>query len=258
MNVRLPILMALTVILIFSFLQTYPCLGEHFSKESSPLSAKYEGGSRQDLKSGAFPPGIEEFEKEKLAKLKKNIGRRFMFVKTNNPAVFYDSPDALERKLRLKREKEGFFIAEVVQNQSGTMNFYKVKFDSGEIGYLGADGDHLEIKIKEGGLISVSKKGSSRKKGVGQSKALASHAVRLVKNHPTPAGSIEKRMVDEKAGSFPNMRWKYKAREIGKNKYRVTQYAGEGVGPSLTRTWIVDLSTSTVKPENLAAKEMYR
>jgi hypothetical protein len=36
------------------------------------------------------------------------------------------------------------------------------------------------------------------------------------------------------------------------------QYAGEGVGPPSIRTWIVDLSTAEVKPENLAAKEMYR
>ncbi len=258
MNVRLPILMALIVSLNFSFLQTHPCLGQHFSKESSPLLAKNEAGSQQDLKGGSIPPAIEEFEKEKLAKLKKNIGRRFMFVKTNNPAVFYDSPDALERKLRVKREKEGFVITEVVQNQSGTMNFYKVKFDPGETGYLGADGNHLELKIKEGSLISVSKKGSSRKKGVSQSKALVSQAVGLVKNHPTPTGTVEKRMVDEKTRSFPNMKWKYEAKEVGKNRYRVTQYAREGVGPPLTRTWTVDLSTSTVKPENLAAKEMYQ
>jgi len=257
MNVRLPILMLLIVILYFSFVQTHPCLGQHFSKDSSSLLAKSEEGSKENLKGGP-DPAIEEFEKEKLAKLKKNIGRRLMFVRTNNPAVFYESPDDLERKLRVKREKEGFVITEVVQNQSGTMNFYKVKFDPGEISYLGADGNYLEIKIKEGSLISVSKRGSSRKKSVSQSKALVSQVMGLVKNHPTPTGSVEKRMMDEKTRSFPNMKWKYEAREIGKNKYRVTQYAGVGVGPPLTRTWIVDLSTSTVNPENLAAKEMYR
>ena len=66
-------------------------------------------------------------------------------------------------------------------------------------------------------------------------------------------------MMDEKTKSFPNLKWRYEAKEIGKNKYRVTQYAGgkEWVLP-LIRTWIVDLSTSEIKPENLAAKEMYR
>jgi len=257
MNVRLPISIALIVFSYFSFVHSCPCLGQPFSKDSSSLLAKNEEGFKEDFKGGPHP-AIEEFEKEKLAKLKRNIGRRLMFVRTNNPVLFYESPDDLERKLRVKREKEGFVITGVVQNQSGTMNFYEVKFDPGEIGYLGADGNHLEIKIKEGSLISVSKRGSSKKKSVSQSKALVSQAVGLVKNHPTPAGSVEKRMMDEKARSFPNMKWKYEAREIGKNKYRVTQNAGEGVGPPLTRTWIVDLSTSTVNPENLAAKEMYR
>jgi hypothetical protein len=65
-------------------------------------------------------------------------------------------------------------------------------------------------------------------------------------------------MMDEKVKSFPNLKWRYEAKEIGNNKYRVTQYAGEGVGPPSIRTWIVDLSTAEVKPENLAAKEMYR
>jgi hypothetical protein len=70
--------------------------------------------------------------------------------------------------------------------------------------------------------------------------------------------SVEKRMMDEKARSFPNLKWRYEAKEIGSHRYRVTQYAGEGVGPPLIRTWIVDLSTTEIKPENLAAKEMYR
>ena len=91
--------------------------------------------------------------------MKRNIGRRLLTVKTINPAEFYESPDDLERKLKIKREKEGFVIMEVVQNQSGTMNFYQVKFDTGQIGYLSADGNYLEIKIKEGSLISVPKRG---------------------------------------------------------------------------------------------------
>ncbi|MDP3016320.1 MAG: hypothetical protein Q8N70_04510, partial [Deltaproteobacteria bacterium] len=70
--------------------------------------------------------------------------------------------------------------------------------------------------------------------------------------------SVEKRMIDQKMSSFPNLKWRYEAKEIGSNKCRVTQYAGEGAGPPLIRTWIVNLSTVEVKPENLAAKEMYR
>jgi len=153
----------------------------------------------------------------------------------------------------------------VVQNSLGTMNFYQVKFDTGQIGYLSADGSYLEIKIKEGSLISVPRRASGKKKSASQSKALASQAVELVKNHLTLTDSVigerrsvENRMIDQRARSFPNLKWRYEAEEIGRNKYRVSQYAGEGVGPPLIRTWIVDLSTTEVKPENLAAKEMYR
>jgi hypothetical protein len=264
MNARLPILMVLIVFLYFTFVQIYPCLGQHFSKDSLSLLAKSEGGSKEEVRGGP-DPAIEEYEKEKLARYKRNIGRRLMFVRTNNPAVFYESPDDLEKKLIVKREKEGFVIAEVVQNQLGTMNFYRVKFESGEIGYLGADGSNLEIKIKEGSLMSAPQRTSVKKKSLTQSKASASEAVELVKNHLTlldsvtgEKRSVEKRMMDEKTRSFPNMKWRYETKEIGKNKYRVTQYAGEGVGPPSIRTWVVDLSTSEIKPENLAAKEMYK
>jgi hypothetical protein len=65
-------------------------------------------------------------------------------------------------------------------------------------------------------------------------------------------------MVEQKMRSYPDLKWKYEAQEIGKNKYRVKQSSGEGAGPPLIRTWIVDLSTAEVAPENLAAKEMYR
>jgi hypothetical protein len=259
MNIRLPILIVFFVFLYFYFVQTHPCLGQCFPNDPLFLLAKNEEPTspKEALIQGS-PPGIEEYEKEKLAKIKKNIGRRLLTIKTVNPAVFYESPDDLERKLRIKREKEGFVIMEVVQNQLGTMNFYQVKFDSGETGYLSADGNYLEIKIKEGSLISVPKRASTRKKSSSQSKALASQAVEMVKGHFTPGGSVEKKMMDEKVKSFPNLKWRYEAKQIGNNKYRVTQYAGEGVGPSLIRTWIVDLSTAEVKPENLAAKEMYR
>jgi hypothetical protein len=228
------------------------------------LTKNEEGPSpKEDLK-GGYSSAIEEYEKEKLAKMKRNIGRRLLTVKTINPAVFYESQNDLDRKLRVKREKEGFVIVAVVQNQLGMMNFYQVKFDSGETGYLSADANNLEIKIKEGSLISVSKRTSARK-NLSQSKMLASQVVELVKNHLTLADpvtsekrSVEKRMTDEKTRSFPNLKWRYETKEIGKNRYRVTQYAGEGAGPPLIRTWIVDLSTAEVKPENLAAKEMYR
>jgi len=265
-NVRLPILAVSIVLLYFSFFQTYPCLGRHFSKDSLFLLAKNEESpsTKEDSKPGSIP-AIEEYEREKLAKLKRNIGRRLMTVPTINPATFYEFPDDLERKLRVKREKETFVIVEVVQNRLGTMNFYRVKFDSGEVGYLGADGNNLEMEIKKGSLLSLSKTATPKKKSLGQSRALASQAMELVKNHPTLTDSatgrkrsVEMRMIEEKERSFPNLKWRYEAKEIGRNKYRVTQYGSEGGGPPLIRTWIVDLSTNEVNPESLAAKEMYR
>jgi hypothetical protein len=138
------------------------------------------------------------------------------------------------------------------------MNFYQVKFDTGQVGYLSADGIYLEIKIKEGSLISVPKTASTKKKSLSQSKVLSSQAVELVKNHPTPGGSVEKRMMDEKAKSFPYPRWRYEANEIGGNQFRVLQYVEERSAPPFVRIWTVDLSTREVRPKNLAAKEMYR
>jgi hypothetical protein len=253
MNIRMPILMIFFVFLHFSFVQTYPCLGQ---QSSLPANNEEQISPKEDSIQST-PPSIEEYEKEKIAKIKRNIGRRLLTVKTINPAEFYESPDDLERKLRIKREKEGFVIMEVVQNQLGTMNFYQVKFDSGETGYLSADGNHLEIKIKEGSLISVPKRVRG-KKSLSQSRGLASQAVELVKNHPTPVGSVEKRMTDEKAKSFPYPTWRYEAKEIGGKKFRVLQYVEERSAPPFVRTWTVDLSTREIKPENLAAKEMYR
>jgi len=266
MKVHLSILAIFIVLLYFSFLQTCPCLGRHFSEDSLSLVAKNEESPsiKDELKPGPIP-AVEEYEREKLAKLKRNIGRRFLTVPTINPVTFYESPDDLERKLRVRKEKEAFVVQEVVQNRLGSMNFYRVKFDSGEVGYLGADGNNLEIETKKGSLIPLAKKASPSKKGLSQSNALASHAIELVKNHPTLTDSVtggkksvEMRMMEEKARSFPNLRWRYEAKGIGKNKYRVTQYGSEVGGPSLIRTWIVDLSTNEVDPENLAAKEMYR
>jgi len=230
------------------------------------LSAKNEEppATKEDSKPGPIP-AIEEYEREKLAKLKRNVGKKFLTAPAVNPTPFYVSPDNLEGRLRLKGEKETFVITEVVQNRLGTMNFYRVKFDSGEVGYLGADGNNLEIEIKKGNIVSLSKKASPRRKSLSQSKALASQAIALVKSHPTLADSatgrkrsVEMRMIEEKERSFPNLTWRYGSKKIGRNKYRITQYAKEGGGPPLVRTWTVDLSTGEVIPENLAAKEMYR
>ncbi len=266
MNARLPFLMVFVFFSHFLFLQAPLGLAQYSPKDRLSLLAKNEEGSSPKEDAEVIPPKvIEEYEKEKLAKMKKNIGRRLMTAPTINPAEFYESPDDLGKKVRVKREKEGFVIEKVVQNRLGTMNFYQVKFDSGETGYLGADGNNLEIRIKEGGLISVPKRASPTKRSLSQSKAGASKAVELVRSHPTLTDpttgkkrSVETRMVEEKMRSFPNLKWKYEANEIGKNKYRVTQSSGEGAGPPVIRTWIVDLSTKEVNPENLAAKEMYR
>lgn len=266
MNARLSISIVFIAFFYFSFVQIDPCLGQPFPKDSLFLLAKNEerSSAREDSKVAPIP-AIEEYEKEKLAKLKRNIGKRFMTIPTVNPAEFYESPDDLGRKLKVKREKEGFVIMEVVKNRLGTMNFYQVKFDSGQKGYLSADGNYLEIKVTEKSLVSVAKEASPKKKSLKQSKASASAAIELVKNDTTltdPATgkkkSVEMRMIEQKTRSFPNLKWRYTAKKIGKEKYRVTQSSGEGAGPPLVRTWIVDLSTTEVNPENLAAKEMYR
>jgi hypothetical protein len=251
MNVHPPILILIIVFFFSSFVQDYPCAGQfQFAKND-------EVASPGESSKASSPPGIDEYEKEKLAKFKGNIGKRYLTVKKINPAVFYESPDDLERKLTIKREKEGFVIIEVVQNRSGTMNFYQVKFDTGQIGYLSADGDYLDLKVREGSLIYAPKR-KSAKKAQTPSRGLAAEAVKLVKNHPTPTGSVEKRMADEKARSFPFPRWRYEAKEMGGKKFRVLQYVEERGAPPFVRKWIVDLSTKEIKPENLAAKEMYR
>jgi len=266
MNVRLAFVIGFLFFSPILFVQNHPCLARHSPEDSLSLFAKNEEGTPAEEDSKVVPPKvIEQYEKEKLAKMKQNVGNRFVTAPTTNPAEFYESPDDLGKKVRVKREKEGFIIEQVVQNRSGTMNFYQVKFDSGETGYLAADGNNLEIRIKEGSLISAPKRASPSKRSVSQSKTRASKAVELVRHHPTLTDpttgkkrSVEMRMVEEKMRSFPNLKWKYEADEIGKNKYRVKQSSGEGSGPPVIRTWIVDLSTKEVDPENLAAKEMYR
>ncbi len=246
MKIRLPILFV--VVFFFS----------SFIQINQFLIAKEGKGSTtgEDSKIGS-PPGIDDYEKEKLAKFKSNIGKRYLTVRKINPAEFFQSPDDLERKLTIQREKEGFVITEVVQNRLGTMNFYQVKFDTGQIGCLSADGNYLELKIKEGSLIYVPKR-KSTKKGSSRPSALEAQAMELVRNHPTPAGSVEKRMSDQKAKSFPFPRWRYEAKEIEGKKFRVFQYVEERSTPVFVRTWIVNISTKEIKPENLAAKEMYR
>jgi hypothetical protein len=242
-----------------SVVQRSPTTYLYISENPFKLLAKNEQGSlpKGDSRGGP-PPTIEEYEKEKIAKMKRNIGRRLLTVKTNNPAEFYESPDDLERRLRIKREKEGFVILEVVQNRMGTMNFYQVKFDSGEMGYISADGSYLEIKVKEGSLISVPRRTNTRKKASPQSHTLISKAVELVKNNLTPSGSVERRMSDERAKSFPYPRWRYEVKEMGGKKFLVLQHVEERSAPPFVRTWRVDLSTNEVRPENRAAKEMYK
>jgi hypothetical protein len=88
MIVRLSISLVLIVPFYFSFVQTCPCLAQHLS-----LFAKNEEGfsTKEGLKE-VPSSAIEEYEKEKLAKLKRNIDRRLLTVKTINPAEFYESP----------------------------------------------------------------------------------------------------------------------------------------------------------------------
>jgi len=260
MNARLPILLGLIVFSCFSLIPTHACAGQHFYGDSSFLLAKNgEGSSPGKNSEESSLPRMEKYEKEKLAKLKRNIGRRYLTVKKINPAELHESPDDLEKKVMIEGEKESFVITAVVQNHSGTMNFYQVEFDTGQVGYLSADGNYLEIKIKEGSLIPVPKRASTKKKGLSQSKAFFSQAIELVKNHITPGGSsVEKRMMDEKAKSFPYPRWRYEANEIGGNKFRVLQYVEKRSAPPFVRKWTVDPSTGEVRPENLPAKEMYR
>lgn len=250
MKIRLPLLIPIVFFFSFSILI-------HTFLAPILLAKEGEGSITGNDSNIGSPPGIEDYEKEKLAKFKSNIGKRYLTVRKINPAEFFQAPDDLERKLTIKREKEGFVITEVVQNRLGTMNFYQIRFDTGQIGYLSADGNYLELKIKEGSLIYVPKRKSARK-GSSRPSALAAQAMELVRNHPTPAGSVEKRMSDQKTKSFPFPRWRYEAKEIGEKKFRVLQYVEERSTPVFVRTWVVDLSTKEIKPENLAAKEMYR
>jgi hypothetical protein len=213
--------------------------------------------AQQGKQPAASQKAIEEYEKEKLARFKKNIGKRFLAVKsTGRPPEFYDSPEQSAKKLKYS-DKEEFSILEVVQDQASTLHFYKVKFESGIEGYLGADAYPLDLRIKEGTLIPVTKRRIAKP-------SAASRAIDLVKNHLLPPGpeggqgkSVEKRMTDAKT-AYPKLKWKYEAKRIGSGLYRVTQYAEGESGLPVARTWTVTLSTGNVQPENLAAKELYR
>jgi hypothetical protein len=83
MNVHLSILTGLIVLLHLSVIQAYPLADPHFSKE--PLTVLAKNGespsAKEDSRAGPIP-AIEEYEREKLAKLKRNIGRRLMTVPT--------------------------------------------------------------------------------------------------------------------------------------------------------------------------------
>lgn len=235
------------------------------SSENIVVSAKSDQkSSSQETSKGETGKAIEDYEKEKLARYKRNIGKRFLAVRTVRPPEFYESPDDLKKRIKI-REKEEFQVMEVVQNQSGTMNFYKVRLEGGKIGYLGADGNNLEIRIKDGSIMTVTKKlGKKKPPKPDPRRTKAPKAIEMVKNHLIPSDpvskdkrSIERRMIEGKATSFPNLKWRYQAKAIGGNKYRVTQYAEGESDRVIVRTWIVDLSTRKVSPENQAAKDLY-
>jgi hypothetical protein len=266
MKVHTFILMGL---LAFSFFFAIPGLSSaesHLLKNRSILLVQNEEKSSPEEETvKGVPKAILEYEREKLAKMKRNIGKRLMFVRTNNPVEFYVTPDDLESRLLMIRDKEVFEIVDVVQNSQETMNFYKVKFEMGQTGYLSADPYTIELKIKEGSLQTAPKKVIAKNKGTGRSRGQSIDAVELVKNHPTLTDpvtgkkrSVEKRMVELRAKTLPNLRWNYEAKRIGKNRYRVTQYSGEKGKYTLIRTWIVDLSINEVTPDNKAAKELYQ
>jgi hypothetical protein len=220
---------------------------------------KSQGSSEQ--KDPKSTKTIEDFEKEKLAKYKRNIGKKFLAVKTPHPPEFYESPDDLKKKIPIK-EKEEIQIVAVVQNQRGTMNFYKVKMEGGKTGYLNADGNNLEIRTKDGSLLPVTPKLGKK---VRPSRDESSKAITLVKNHLIPSDpvskdkrSVERRMLELRATSFPKLKWRYEAKKTGKNRYRVRQVVEGKSDRPIVRTWTVDVATRKVTAENQAAKDLYR
>ncbi len=207
---------------------------------------------------------LEEYEKEKRSKMKRNIGRRYLIVRSARPVEFFRSPEESNQGFVIQKEKEGFLITEVIQNLSGTMNFYYVLFDSGETGYLGADGNYLEIKTLDRSLIPLGKRDW---KGKGQPPLKGSFlkAVEMVKSHlikidPMTGGriSVESRMKEIKSKVSPHLKWTYEAQGINPDRVRVIQWS-EGEEPTLIiRTWVVDLFPQRVLPENISAQKLYR
>jgi hypothetical protein len=250
---------AFRILFILVFFSFSPLLSSASQGEGAPFSEPYGiRVAQQGKQPAASQKAIEEYEKEKLARFKKNIGKRFLAVKsTARPPEFYDSPEQSAKKLKY-RDKEEFSILEVVRDQASTLYFYRVRFESGIEGYLGADAYPLDLRVKEGNLIPVTKRRVTKP-------SPTSTAIDLVKNHPLRPGpeggqgkSVEKRMTDAKATVYPKLKWKYEAKRIGSGLYRVTQYAEGESGLPVARTWTVTLSTGKVQPENLAAKELYR
>jgi hypothetical protein len=257
-TLRMPVMICLLAFGSFSFTGMNECVYGSGDRATGII--------KEDSKGEA--DSVEKYEREKFAKLRRQIGRRFMAVGIDHPLEFYESPENLEKKTLLKR-KEAVHIVDVVRNPAGTMYFYKVKFESGKFGYLSADGVDFEIRIREGKFIPLSPKRPKKTSVSQRTKSLhtvsmASEAVEMVKNHLSGKDpitgdrkTVERRMAEAKTTSLPNLKWRYEAKEIGDYKYRVTQYVEGGPGPRTVRIWIVDLHGVKVTPENAAAKKLY-
>jgi hypothetical protein len=252
---------------MISFLLTHSSTLWAFDSEKRELIriAKSEKKATQGDPGAERDRVIEEYEKEKLAKFKRNIGRRYLVVRKVRPVEFHKDPEDTQRTFTVPKEKEGFLITEVIQNHSGSMYFYRVVFDSGQTGYLMADGNYLELKTLEGSLIPLTRKANAKGKGWASSKGTLHQAVTLVKNHLIRVDpmtgqrvTVESRMAEAKARFFPTLTWRYEVQEIGDHRCRVFQYSEGEEKPSLIRTWIIDFSTLTVHPENQAAQNLYR
>ncbi len=253
--------------LVISFLLPHSSALWAFDSEKRDLIriAKNEKKASQEDSVAERDRVIEAYEREKLAKFKRNIGRRYLVSKTVRPVEFHNNPEDLKRIFSIQKEKEGFLITEVIQSHSEKMYFYHVVFDAGQTGYLMADGNYLEMKILEGDIIPLTRRASPKEKSPGRSKGAGLKAVELVKNHLIKIDpmtgqrmTVESRMAEARAKVFAHLKWRYEATEIGTNRWRVIQYAEGEEKASILRTWVVDLSTLTVHPENMSAKNLYR
>lgn len=208
--------------------------------------------------------GLEAYEKEKLAKWKRHVGKRYLVLQTIRPVEFFKNPEELDRGFVIQKQKEGFLITEVVQNLSGSMNFYHALFDSGEMGYLSADGNYLEIKTLEGSLIPLSPRGHKKKEEGVRPKESSHRAIELVKRHLIKIDpmtgeriSVESQM-KEKTKKNIKLKWWYEAREISSRHVRVIQWSEGEERFYVIRIWRVDLLTQQVLPENESAKRMFQ